>query len=65
MSDSIKVVVSQTPTISIKLAVGIVQQPQNLFIGSINPNMASSGVWIQTGLPDDGMTIWVEDGVAL
>lgn len=41
------------------------QGPGNLHVGPTNELGAGSGVWVQTGLGDDGtgFTFWIEDGV--
>ena len=36
---------------------------QNVYIGTTTPDFGGeTGIWIQTGLPDDGITFWIEDG---
>lgn len=36
---------------------------QNLYVQDTDPGLTIPGMWVQTGLPGDGMTFWVEDGV--
>lgn len=37
----------------------------NLFVQNADPVMTEPGLWVQTGLGDDGtgFTFWIEDGV--
>ena len=36
---------------------------QNVYIGTTTPDFGGeTGIWIQTGLPNDGITFWIEDG---
>ena len=40
------------------------QGDQHVFVQDSAPNFNGlSGLWVQTGLPDGGMTIWIEDGL--
>ena len=37
--------------------------PQNVYIGTAAPDFGGeTGLFIQTGLPNDGITFWIEDG---
>ena len=37
---------------------------QHVFVQDSAPNFNGlSGLWVQTGLPGGGMTIWIEDGL--
>lgn len=37
--------------------------PQNVYIGTTAPDFGGeTGLFIQTGLPNDGITFWIEDG---
>jgi len=41
----------------------LVRSRQNLFVQDTAPNFrGQTGVWVQTGLPGGGFTIWIEDG---
>lgn len=37
--------------------------PQNLFVQNAAPVYSSPYLWVQTGLPGGGITLWVEDGL--
>ena len=37
--------------------------PQNLFVQNAAPVYSSPYLWVQTGLPGGGVTLWVEDGL--
>jgi len=41
----------------------LVRSRQNLFVQPDAPNFrGQTGIWVQTGLPGGGFTIWIEDG---
>lgn len=37
--------------------------PAELRVGPTNPNLTEPGLWVQTGLPNGGYTLWIEDGI--
>lgn len=40
-----------------------IQGPQNLFVQNAAPVYSSPYLWVQTGLPGGGITLWAEDGL--
>ena len=37
--------------------------PQNLFVQNAAPVYSNPYLWVQTGLPGGGITLWAEDGL--
>lgn len=51
-------------TQSIEVDNGLSQQ--NLYVSELQPEFSGPGLWIQTGLGNDGsgFTFWIEDGLS-
>ena len=45
------------------IILGYIANAKNLYVQPEEPDFrGQTGVWVQTGLPGDGFTIWIEDG---